>query len=67
MSSVYVTTFSTYPDCVNVETLQEMLNIKRTKTYQLLRSGTIKSIRIGKDYKISKHNVIAYLYGEEQI
>ena len=44
-----------------------MLGIKRTKTYELLKNGTIKSIKIGKDYKISKLNVIAYLLGGEQI
>ncbi|MBQ0017121.1 MAG: helix-turn-helix domain-containing protein [Clostridiales bacterium] len=44
-----------------------MLGIKRTKTYSLLQSGEIKSIKIGKDYKILKRNVIAYLYGGNQI
>lgn len=59
--------FKEYPDCVGVQDLQKMLGIKRTKSYELLKSGTIKSIKIGKDYKISKLNIIAYLYGGEQI
>ena len=59
--------FTDYPDCVNVQELAQMLGIKRTKTYELLRSGIIKSIKIGKDYRISKLNVIAYLYGGEQV
>lgn len=59
--------FKEYPDCVSVSQLQNMLGIKRTKAYELLKSGTIKSIKIGKDYKISKLNVIAYLYGGEQV
>ncbi|MEG1752220.1 MAG: helix-turn-helix domain-containing protein [Clostridia bacterium] len=50
-----------------MQDLQKMLGIKRTKTYELLKSGTIKSIKIGKDYKISKINVVAYLLGGEQI
>lgn len=58
--------FKEYPDCVGVNDLQKMLGIKRTKTYELLKSGEIKSIKIGKDYKISKLNVVAYLYGGEQ-
>lgn len=58
--------FKEYPDCVGVKDLQKMLGIKKTKTYELLKSGEIKSIKIGKDYKISKLNVIAYLYGGEQ-
>lgn len=59
--------FKEFPDCVGVQDLQKMLGIKRTKTYELLKSGTIKSIKIGKDYKISKINVVAYLLGGEQI
>lgn len=59
--------FKEYPDCVDSVQLANMLGIKRTKTYELLKDGTIKSIKIGKDYKISKYNVIAYLFGGEQI
>ncbi len=57
--------FKDYPDIVNVEQLQKMLNIKRTKAYELLRKRQIKSIRIGRDYKIAKINVIRYLQGED--
>ncbi len=59
--------FNDYPDCVNIKQLQEMLGIKRTKTYELLKNGDIKAKKIGKDYKISKFNVIAYLFNEEQL
>lgn len=59
--------FKEFPDCVGVQDLQKMLGIKRTKSYELLKSGKIKAIKIGKDYKISKLNVVAYLLGGEQI
>ena len=59
--------FTEYPDCVNVHQLQKMLGIARSKSYDLVRTGEIKSIQVGRDYKISKLNVIAYLYGEKQI
>lgn len=59
--------YKEYPDCVNVVQLQNMLGIKRTKAYELLKNGSIKSIKIGKDYKISKLNIISYLYGGEQL
>ena len=59
--------FKDYPDIVGVKELQQMLGIKRTKTYELLKSGTIKSIKIGNDYKISKFNIIAYVLGGEQL
>ena len=38
--------FTTYPDCVSVQQLSQMLGIKRTKTYELLQNGIIKSIKI---------------------
>ena len=44
--------FKEFPDCVDSVQLAQMLGIKRTKTYELLKDGTIKSIKIGKDYKI---------------
>ncbi len=59
--------FKDFPDCVDVHQLGQMLGIKRTKTYELLQNGTIKSLKIGKDYKIPKYNVIAYLIGGEQL
>lgn len=67
MNEVSTLMFKDYPDCVNAKELQQMLGIKRTKTYELLKDGKIKSIKIGKDYKISKLNVIAYLLGGEQV
>lgn len=59
--------FKEYPDCVNVEQLQCMLGIKRTKTYELINNGQIKAKKLGKNYIISKLNVIAFLIGEEQL
>ncbi len=59
--------FKEYPDCVNIKQLQEMLGVKRTKTYEILKNGEIKAKKIGKDYKIPKYNVIAYLFNEEQL
>lgn len=59
--------FKDYPDIVGVKELQQMLDIKRTKAYELLKSGIIKSIKIGKDYKISKFNIIAYVLNGDQV
>lgn len=59
--------FKDYPDIVGVKELQQMLGIKRTKAYELLKNGIIKSIKIGKDYKISKFNIIAYVLNGEQV
>ena len=59
--------FKDYPDCVNIKQLQQMLGIKKTKSYELIKNHKINAVKIGKDYKISKLNVIAFVLGEEQL
>lgn len=52
---------SQYVSVFTVTELQEILSIGRNTAYQLLRSGTIPSIRVGKEYRIPKDAVIHYL------
>ena len=56
--------FSNYKDVVTVEQLAEMLDIGLTLAYRLVRQKTIKSIKVGREYKISKQFVINYLIGK---
>ena len=58
----YNSMFSIYPDVVNFTQMREKLgNIGSTLAYKLLRENTIKSIKVGRAYRISKNNVIKYL------
>ena len=42
--------------------MKEMLgNIGSTLAYKLLRENSIKSIKVGRAYKIPKNNIIEYL------
>ncbi len=60
------TMFSDYPDVVDVPALREMLGgISKKLAYRLLTDGEIKSVRIGRAYKIPKTSVIDFLLGEE--
>ena len=56
--------FSNYKDVVTVEQLAEMLDIGLTLAYRLVRQKTIKSIKVGREYKIPKQFVINYLIGK---
>ena len=56
--------FKDYPDVVSVEQLMEMLQIGQVLAYKLVKSGEIKSRKVGREYKIPKVNVIAYLNKE---
>lgn len=54
-------TFTSYPDILNVGQLREILQIGKNTVYKLLDSHEIDSIRIGREHKIPKQNVIDYL------
>ena len=54
--------FGEYPDIVDVDGLCKMLGgISRKLAYRLLNDQEIRSVRIGRSYKIPKIYVIEYL------
>ena len=53
--------FTNYPDVVSINELMTMLNIGKKTTYFLLQSGGIKSIKVGRQYRIPKRFIIEYL------
>lgn len=55
------TLFTEYPDIVNVEQLSSMLSISTKTAYKLLKEEKIKSIHIGRTYRIAKIHVLKYL------
>ena len=57
----YELMFTSYPDLVNVVQLKEMLGIGITLAYRLVKNKTIPALKVGREYKIPKRNVIAYL------
>ena len=57
----FINIFGDYKDIVTVNELCEMLNIGKNTAYELLQSGAIKSIKIGKVYKIPKKYVQEYI------
>lgn len=58
----YKSMFKNYPDVVNVKQLQTMLGgISKKLVYHILQNKIIKSIKIGRQYKIAKVDVILYL------
>ena len=61
----YKTIFTAYPDVVTIYQLKDMLGIGITLAYRLVKQNSIKSIKIGREYKIPKANVISYLMKNE--
>ncbi len=58
--------FREYADILRIKDVQKMLNIGRNKVYELLKSGEIKSIRIGNKYIIPKKSVIDFVTNKLQ-
>lgn len=62
----YQLMFTSYPDLLTIVQLKEMLVIGITLAYRLVRDNTIKALKIGREYKIPKANVISYLISENK-
>ena len=64
----YKMMFRDYPDVVTVEQMCEMLGGISIKTgYRLLKNGTIKSVVVGRRYRIPKLYIFEYLELVEKI
>lgn len=64
----YKLIFRDYPDVVTVEQMCEMLGGISTKTgYRMLKDGTIKSLVVGRRYRIPKLYVFEYLELVEKV
>lgn len=53
--------FSKYPDVVTVEEMSTMLGISKKTAYKLVKEKQIKSVMIGRIYKIPKVYILEYL------
>lgn len=59
-----------YPDVLTPEEAMKVLCIGRNKIYELLQSGSLKSLKIGKQYRIPKKYILTFIescYNEENI
>ena len=65
MSSNYHS-FDELPLTLRVEDLMPILGIGRNTAYELIRCGTIRSIRIGKQFRIPKDALVEYLSDENR-
>jgi len=53
--------FNNFPDVLTVEELQTALGIGRSTAYRLIRGGTIRHLRIGKNIKIPRRYLVDYI------
>ena len=63
----YNNILSDYPDVLLPEDLMDILKIGRSTVYKILKDGTIKSIKVSRNYKIPKLFIIEYLFNDVEI
>ena len=58
---------SGYPEIMNIDQMCDALGVISTRTgYKLLKEGKIKSIKVGREYRIIKTYVTDFLLGKAQ-
>lgn len=56
-----------YKDILNIKELCEAIDVGKNTAYKLLNTGEIKSVRIGKVYKIPKVWVVDYILNKKEL
>lgn len=58
--------FDTYDDILTVEELAEALKVGASQAYKIVRTGKIPAFKEGRDWKIAKQALIAYVLNRSQ-
>jgi excisionase family DNA binding protein len=55
-----------YPDVLNINDMSNILSVSVKTAYKLLREQEIKHLKVGREYRIPKINLINYLLLKER-
>jgi len=58
---IYRVVFKEYPDILDVKQVSKLLGVSTKTVYRLLREGTISSLKVGREFRIPKVNVMRYV------
>jgi len=58
---IYRVVFKEYPDVLDVKQVSTLLGVSTKTVYRILRDGTLDSLKIGREFKIPKVNVMRYV------
>ena len=59
----YTKALKNYPMALNVKEVSEILRISTKLVYRLINNGTILSVKIGRENRIPKTDLISYMRG----
>ena len=58
---IYKSVFKEYPDVLDVKQVSILLGVSTKVVYRLLRDGSIVSLKIGREFRVPKVNVMRYV------
>jgi len=58
---IYRIVFKEYPDILDVKQVSKLLGVSTKTVYRLLRGGSLASLKIGREFRIPKVNVMKYV------
>ena len=58
---IYCIVLKDYPDILDVKQVSVILGVSTKTVYRLLRENTIKSLKVGREFRIPKVNVMKYV------
>ncbi|MDL2219940.1 helix-turn-helix domain-containing protein [Ruminococcaceae bacterium OttesenSCG-928-O06] len=63
---LYTVMFPSYPDIVDVAQMQKMLSVSRHLAYELITSGKVQGIKVGKAYRVPKVKIIDFVLSQRK-
>ena len=57
---IYRSVFREYPDILDVSQVSALLGVSTKTVYGLLRDGSLSSLKVGREFRIPKVNVMRY-------
>jgi excisionase family DNA binding protein len=58
---LYCIVLKDYPDILDVKQVSVILGVSTKTVYRLLRENTLKSLKVGREFRIPKVNVMKYV------
>jgi len=58
---IYRVVFKEYPDVMDVKQVSNLLGVSTKTVYRLLRDGSLISLKIGREFRVPKVNVMKYV------
>lgn len=58
---IYSSVFNDYPDVLDVKQVSQLLGVSKKTVYRLLRNKAIESLKVGREFRVPKVNVMKYV------